>query len=106
EHNYGDRYSFALVGMVNSNVPAVTLYYNSNPLATDYCLRVGHAQEPSWWIFNTYYDIVMANENNFFYDDFEVPVLWHDFNTGPFYVVNQNYRNEMFQFFEGDTLLT
>ncbi len=106
KHNFGDRYIYAMSNTVNSTVPAVTLYYNNNFAATaNYCMRVGTAQEPDWWIFNTYYDIVMADANNFYYDEYGIPTIWFDDVLEPFFVVNQNYRNEMFQFFEGDTLL-
>lgn len=104
--NFGSQYNYAIVSNVNTYVPAVTLYYNSNATESrDYCMRVGFSQEPDWWIFNTYYDIVMANSTNFYHDSYGSPTLWFYDDLGPFYVVNQNYRNEMFQFFEGNTLL-
>lgn len=105
--NFGEEVVLTALTSVDTYSPAVTLYYNMNGLYTaEYCMRIGHAQEPSWWIFNTYYDIVMANHNNFYLDEFEQPALWFSTSISPYYVVNQNYREMMFQFYkDGEVLL-
>lgn len=99
-------YVFSSILTIDAYNPAVTLYYNNNASATaEFCLRVGHAQEPYFWLFNVYYDIVMANSTNFYVDSNQVPYMWFDDDIYAFYVVDQKYRNEMFQYFEGNKLL-
>lgn len=104
-HSFGDTYRFSALSEVNDNVPAVTLYQNSNPQSANYCMRVGFAKESTWWLFYTYYDIVMANHDNFFMDEYDIPTMWYDTSLAAYYYVKQSYRQEMFQFFEGKTLL-
>ncbi len=104
--DFGGQYSFSLVIDVDTYNPAVTFYYNNNPIqSADYCLRVGYASLPNFWIFKYYYDIVMADSTNFFIDEYNQPMFWFNDDLTPFFIVNQDYRHEMFQYFEGKELL-
>ncbi len=104
--NFGTRYQMCETGVTNTT-PATTLYYNANSTKTaEYCMRIGQAQQPSWWIFTDYFDIVMADENNFFLDEYDQPLFWIENSLSPYYIVNQNYRDYMFQYYENGVLLT
>ncbi len=103
---YGyEKYEMLAVYGVDALNPSVTLYGNNNGDSANFCLRVGHAQEPYFWVFLTYYDIIMANCHNFFTDKSDVPTYWDRDDLGAFYIVDAKYRGNMFQFFEGNTLL-
>lgn len=103
---YDGRYRFAQSALVFTDAPATTLYYDLNSTHTaEYTMRVGHCQTKAWWVFYNYYDIVMANSNNFYRDSYDVPIMWYDDSLVPYYVVDQNYRDSMFHFFEDGNLL-
>lgn len=104
-NNFGDKYTFSAVTLENLNVPAITRYINNNPYSANYCMRIGYSSINTWWIFKDYYDIVMANSSNFFIDEYDAPDMWVEELLSPYYIVKQDYREEMFQFFEGNTLL-
>lgn len=90
----------------NESIPGICLYCNLNVGGTShYAMKVGTAQQDYWWIFKTYWDIIISWEENYETDNRALPISIKDNTTKGYHLVDKQYRQGMFQLYNGTTLI-
>lgn len=105
--NYIDRNNISLKGTGNyrDDVPEICLYFNLNIGNTaHFTMKVGSAQQDYWWIFKTYWDIVVSWETNYDTDSNGIPNRLYDSNSS-YYLVDQQYRQGAYQLYDRNSLI-
>lgn len=87
------------------NLPSICFYTNLN-IANNahFAMKVGEAQQDYWWVFKTYWDIIISWDSNYYSDSNGVPTKIRNYH-GCYYVVDGQYRQSMYQLYDGDKLV-